>query len=269
VTQATAPVVAAESTYDAAEGFWSVVWRRTRYALAIALSAILFSWLGWMIAPPNPQWAGFSIGIWQSQNPLATLLLALVLLVVTGICSLIVHPDSPHMGLFCSLAGMAALSIRGGSVHLLMVYGQLNHNLPHLANAMALECLQWGLVALLADFFARFLHDKLLANHHWLLRSEPELAKRKDAQAKVGGAHGFSKSVSAALQTDRMKGPIRIPLAMLVHGGLGFLFLYMLMQSQLKGQVLMACFVAFLGAAIAAYHVFPTARFGALFLRVR
>ena len=34
------------------------------------------------------------------------------------------------MGLFCSLAGMTALSIRGGTVHLLMDYGQRTTTCP-------------------------------------------------------------------------------------------------------------------------------------------
>lgn len=259
---------AAPASFDAAETFLGVVWRRARYVLAIALSAVVFSWLGWSIAAPHPDWAGFSLVIWQSQSILSALLLALLLLGVTAVCSLIVHPDNPHMGLFCSLAGMAALSIRGGSVHLLMVYGQIHGNLKHLSDCMALECLEWGGVILLADLFARMLHDKLLTNDQWLLRTEQEMGRRIKAKERVGSAAGVSKMLSHFFHTDRITGAVRIPLAMVWLGVIAFGLLYVLMQSQLKGQVLMACFVAFYAATICTYFAFPTVPFWAPILAV-
>jgi hypothetical protein len=265
---APAPPAAPEGTYDAAESFLGVVWRRTRYVLAIALSAGLFSWLGWKIAAPPPEWAGVSLGTWQNHSVLSALLLAAILLLATAVCSLIVHPDSPHMGLFCSLLGMAGLSIRGGSVHLLMVYGQTTGTMTRIADAMAVECVEWGCVILLADAFARFIHDKFLSNHYWLLRAEPEAGKRALAKTKLGLAVGFSETVSRVLRTNRLKGWPRIPLAMIWSGLFGLLFLYVFMQSQLKGQVVMACFVSFLVSTICAYAAFPTVPFWALILAV-
>ena len=254
-------------SFDDPETFLGVVWRRTRYVVAIVLSAILFTWLGWKVAAPPPDWGGVSLAAWQSQSYLSAFLLALILLAATAISSLIVHPDSPHMGLFCSLLGMAALSIRGGTVHMLMVYAQDAGATQHLAEAMAFECVEWGCVILLADAFARLLHDRLLANHHWVLRANPILG-HKIAKTDLGVAAGFSKTVSHILHTDRIKGFIRIPLAMAWSGALAFLFLYVFMQSQLKGQVLMACFVAFLISTLCTYAAFPTVPFWSLILAV-
>jgi hypothetical protein len=249
------------------ETFLAVAWRRTRYVVAIAVSAALFSWLGWSAAAPPPQWGGLSLLAWPGHGLLAALILTLILLVATGISSLIVHPDSPHMGLFCSLLGMTALSIRGGPVHMLLVFAQDTHSLPHVADLLALECVMWGCVILLADAFARFLHDRFLANRHWIYRAYPRPDKPMP-EFDVGTVAGFAKAVSHFLHTDRIKSWVRIPLAMILSGALALLFLYVFMQSQLKGQVLMACFVSFFLATLCAYAAFPTVPFWSLILSV-
>jgi hypothetical protein len=192
----------------------------------------------------------------------------LLLLVATAISSLIVHPDSPHMGLFCSLLGMAALSIRGGTTHMLDVFTQTTNAGPRIADALALECLLWGCVIFLADAFARFLHDRFLANDYWILRADPNVGKRLMVRSDLMVAVGFSKVVSGFLHTDRIRGRIRIPLAMLWSAALSFLFLYVFMQSQLKGQALMACFIAFFLGTLCAYAAFPTAPFWSFILTV-
>jgi hypothetical protein len=251
----------------AGESFLAVTWRRTRYVVAVALSAVLFSWLGWSFARPPAEWSGVSLMAWPGQGLISAFILMGILLLATAICSLIVHPDSPHMGLFCSLLGMAGLSIRGGTVHMLMVYGQTTGKMPAVADALAWECVVWGCVIVLADLFARWVHDKWLANDHWLLRATPERAQ-KFARTDLGKAAGFSKTMSAWLHTDRITGPLRIPLAMVCSGAIAYLLLNVLMQSELKGQVLMACFVAFLVSTVCAYAAFPTTPFWAFVLAV-
>jgi hypothetical protein len=248
----------------AGESFLAIVWRRTRYAVAIALSAVLFSYLGWGFARPPAEWGGVSLLVWPNHGILSTIVLMLLLLLVTAISSLIVHPDSPHMGLFCSLLGMAALSIRGGTVHMLMVYAQDTDSTPRVAVSLALECLEWGCVILLADAFARWLHDRFLANQRWVFRVNPSMGRQSDLAA----AAGFAKYISHHLHTDRIKGPVRIPLAMICSGALAFLFLIVFMQSELKGQVLMACFVSFFLSTLCAYAAFPTVPFWSLILAV-
>jgi hypothetical protein len=233
------------------------------------LSAVLFSWLGWNFAKPPADWGGVSLMVWQSQGYVSIVLLAIILLASTAICSLIVHPDSPHMGLFCALLGMTALSIRGGTVHMLIVHAEQTHTMRETAMAMAMECIMWGCVAILADAFARFFHDRLLANTHWIHRHDPKLGREILTHvAPAGVAMGASLAVSKTLHTDKIKGPIRIPLAIILSGAVAYLLLFVLMQSQMKGQVIMACFVAFLASTICAYMAFPTVPFWAILVTV-
>jgi hypothetical protein len=250
------------------ETFLALAWRRTRYVVAIVLSAILFSYLGWNFARPPAEWGGVSLLAWPNQGILSTAILMLLLLAVTAISSLIVHPDSPHMGLFCSLLGMAALSIRGGTVHMLSIYAQVTNSAPRVAHALALECLEWGCVILLADAFARFLHDRFLSNQHWILRTDPQIGHQLLAKTRNGEPVGFAKSISHSLGTDHIKGPVRIPLAMILSAAFAFLFLFIFMQSQLKGQVLFACFISFFLSTLCAYAAFPTVPFWSLILTV-
>jgi hypothetical protein len=161
---------------------------------------------------------------------------------------------------------MSILSIRGGSVHLLLVHAEQTRTMQQAAIAMAAECLMWGAVALLADVFARYFHDKLLANTHWIHRAAPELSHKGISPGAPGV--GMSKSVSQSLKTEKVTGPLRIPLAMLLSGGVAFVLLFVLMQSQMKGQVIMACFVAFLASTVCAYMAFPTVPFWAIFITV-
>jgi hypothetical protein len=266
-TPAVSPSSTPANPAPTGESFLALAWRRTRYVVAIVLSAVIFSYLGWHFARPPAEWGGVSLLAWPNHGVLSTAILMLLLLVVTTISSLIVHPDSPHMGLFCSLVGMAALSIRGGTVHMLDVYALTTNTGPHIAYALAIECLEWGFVILIVDAFARFLHDRFLANQHWMFRTNPDLVRQLN-QTEVGMALGFAKSISHSLYTDRLKGPVRIPLAMIVSGACAFLFLFIFMQSQLKGQVLMACFVSFFLSTLCAYTAFPTVPFWSLILTV-
>ncbi len=253
----------------APESFVESVWRHTRYVVAILISALLFCWLGWNFAHPPADWGGVSLVVWQGQSYFSVVVLALILLAATAVSALIVHPDSPHMGLYCALLGMSALSIRGGSAHMLLVHAEQTHSTQAVAGAMAVECIMWGCVALLADAFARFYHDRLLANTHWIHRADPELVgKALVKMPTTGVALGLSQTISKSLHTDKIKGPVRIPLAIAWSGGIAFLMLFCLLQSQAKGQVLMACFVAFLCSTICAYMAFPTVPFWATFMAV-
>jgi hypothetical protein len=172
------------------------------------------------------------------------------------------------MGLFCALLGMSALSIRGGSAHMLLVHAEQTHTMRAAADAMAVECIMWGCVALLADGFARLYHDRLLANTQWIHRADPELSRKVMTKSRLGHALGLSQTISTSIHTEKIKGPLRIPLAMALSGGIAFLLLYVFMQSQLKGQVLMACFVSFLVSTLCTYMAFPTAPFSAILMAV-
>jgi hypothetical protein len=256
------------------ETFWAVVFRRTRYAVAVAISAAVFCTLGWQFASPAPQLGGISLIAWESHGWIGGVVLVLLLLAMTAVCSLLVHPDSPHMGLFCALLGMAGLSIRGGTIHNLIEYAQRPFLVPQLpaityaklADLLAIECMEWAVMVLIAEVFARLLHDRFLTNTHWITRSGPTL--EGNGVPQVGTAMGVSLTVSRAMRTSNLKRRIATPVVMVYSGAIAMLLLYVLMQSQAKGQVLMACFVAFFVSTMCGYLIFPRIPIAALMLTV-
>ena len=62
----TQPAPAADS--PAPESFFGVVLRRSRYALAIACSAFIFSSLAWKLAAPPADFGGVSLTIWSTTH---------------------------------------------------------------------------------------------------------------------------------------------------------------------------------------------------------
>jgi hypothetical protein len=258
------------------ETFWAVLLRRTRYVVAIGVSALLFCTIGWNFVAPHPAMEGVSLMVWQN-GLVGGLVLAALLLVTTAICSALVHPDSPPRGLFCALLGMAGIAIKGGSIHMLIQYAQepaLHTPLPamsyqKLGQLLAIECVQWAFLFLVAEVFARLLHDRIFANTRWIERSGPELARDMLQTTRPGAAAiGVSLAVSRTLRTDKMRRRVATPLAMAYSTGLALVMLYVLMQSELKGQVLMACFVSFFVSTLLAYLAFPRVPILALLLTV-
>lgn len=259
------------------ETFWSVLLRRTRYVVAIAVAALLFSLVGWHFAAPHPAMGGVSLLVWQN-GLVAALVLAVLLLVATGICSLLVHPDSPHMGLFCALLGMAALSIKGGTIHMLVQYAlepRLHTPLPgmtypRLGQLLLIECIQWAFIVFIAEVFARFLHDRVFSNTRWITRHSPDLpieALRSHRLAPhghglLGHAHGWAK----VLQTDKLPRMAAAPLALLLNAALAVLLLKVFLQSEDKGQVLIGLFASFTLSTVVSYLLFSQAPMHAFLL---
>ncbi len=253
------------------ESFWAVVVRRGRYVVAILVSALLFSTLGWHSAMPKAEFGGVSLLAWQNHGLIDALILALMLLAATAVSSLLVYPDAPHIGLFCALVGMASLAIRGGTIHLLIEDSQQHGIYALRSQLLAIECVQWALIFLIAEVFARIVHDHFFSNTHWITRSAPDLAqarRREKICPGVGAAMGVSLVVSRTLRTNKMRRRVATPLAMIYSGIIAAVLLYVLMQSQLKGQVLMACFAAFFLSTMLAYLAFPRVPAVALLLAV-
>jgi hypothetical protein len=73
---------------------------------------------------------------------------------------------------------------------------------------------------------------------------------------------------SKFFRTQNLRRLIATPLAMIASGALAFLMLYVLMQTQQKGQVLMACFAAFFFSTLLAYLAFPRVPIAAFLLAV-
>jgi hypothetical protein len=249
------------------ESFFGVVLRRARYAVAILFSAFLFSTLAWKFAAPPAEYGGLSLVIWGGvgggvvQSVITGILLAVLLFVSAAVCTLLVHPDNPHMGLFCALLGMTGLSIRGGTIYYIIRRAQENPDTYRAAmRLLAFECLQWGVIAFVVALAVQFLHKRFFHNHHWIIRSAgdatpPDLSKIAPGHSVLGVA----RSVGSTTKTHHLSPAISAPLATLVAGILGFIFLYAFLQSQAKGQVLLACFAAFYIAGILTYVLFPKA----------
>jgi hypothetical protein len=167
------------------------------------------------------------------------------------------------MGLACALLGMAGLSIRGGPIYMLVRYAQQTPDgYSAISQGLAIECIEWGIIVLIAEVFGRILHDRFFANTHWIVRGGgvgPDLG----AKLKEGGVDphhtpmGAAAEVSKFFRTHDLSRIVTTPLAMVASGVLSFLMLYACMQSQQKGQVLMACFVSFYVSTFAVYLAFP------------
>ncbi|HUO09725.1 MAG TPA: hypothetical protein VM008_15565 [Phycisphaerae bacterium] len=257
MTEATAEPI----THSSPETFWDVFLRRVRYTGAVAISGFLFWIIGWQLVAPPPEMGGISLIFWTNSSGLFVALgLVLLIMAVTAISTLLVHPDSPHMGMFCALLGLAALSIRGGDSHMLMEIAQAGGAAKY-ANcllALAVECVQWAILFLIAEMFARTLHDRFFTNIHWLTRSGPgHSTEALHKFAADRSALGVSLAVSQALKTTTLRRRIATPLAMIGTGILAYILLYVLLQSPLKGQVFFACFVAFFGSSALTYLAFP------------
>ena len=257
-----------ESLAPTSESFWSLLLRRTRYVIAIAVAALLFCTLGWSVAAPPGQEGGVSLMAWPNHGLVMGLSLAVIVIVSTIVCTLLVHPDSPHMGLFCTLLGMAGLSIRGGTIHMLVQYAQITGTYAHIAQLLAVECAQWAILLLIAEAFTRVLHNQFFANTHWIVRARPDAGHAILAQSRLRHAVGVSQTVSQTLKTDKIQGWPVIPLAVIWSMAIATILLYVLMQSQAKGQVLMASFIAFLVSTLCAYLAFPRVPIVALLLAV-
>jgi hypothetical protein len=251
------------------ESFWAIVLRRTKYLAAILLSGLLFYYLGWLVAAPPANVAGVSLVIWPPTSAIfASIILALILVLATAICTVIVHPDSPHMGLFCALLGMTALSIRGGDVYMLFNLAAAGGNYSKICRYLAIECTHWSVIFLIGEAVARILHDKFFANTRWLTRSGVDLSNSLKRIPGKSGVDGISASVGGSIGTLRLPRPIAVPLALIVNIALAMLFLYIFLHSASKGQVIFACFISFLLAAHLVYYAFPNVPSLVLFLAV-
>jgi len=251
-----------------AETFLGVLIRRARYVVAILLSAWLFGVIGWQFAMPPADWGGVSPLVWGTSplhvmawSQIAVLMGLLVIAAV--LASLLVHPDTPHMGLCCALMGMAALSIRGGSIYMLVRHAEAEGTYSRTFQLLAIETVIWCSVLITAERIVRALHGRfLLANTRWLTRSGVDLVKAQ--QIEGGMAYGIAKR----LGTLKLPRIITIVLACLVNATVGGLLLFLVLQVQLKGQVLFGCFAAFFISTLLAYFAFPRVPAVTFFLSV-
>ena len=252
------------------ESMPAVVLRRSRYVVAIVVSGILFYYLAWRLVAPPPPLEGASILLWPLQSPLAaSIALAAALILSLALAMLLTHPDAPHTALYCGALGLAALAIKGGTIHLILEEANFAHTIPDLHRRLACECGIWAGLIILAELFTRILFNAFFANTSWITRHG----------LSADGLTRLSPILSSLLQPLPDSGskaksegglpPVLVNLIAFAFAVvLAVIFLSIFMQSQLKGQVLFACFAAFGLAVFIAHYVLPTASTWPLWLAI-
>jgi len=253
------------------ESFFAVTFRRARYLVAIGLGAYLFHTVGWLLVAPT-QVPGYATATLLLGTPAGGLLAAagllLLLLVCTALSMAVVHPDAPHIGMYCAGLGMAALTIRGGSLQLIASQAQEHQAAAALFRNLALESGVWLLIVVAAELTSLWLYARVFKNTAWLARlgsspATPDLLRLHPAdQPLVTLTLGRGPAAAPADTLASNAGALAT--TMLVGG----LLLCLLAQTELKGQVLFACLASFAGAAFAAHQAFPRAHTLAIWVGV-
>ena len=239
------------------ESFGAIVLRRTRYAVAIAICAYIFYSLGWALVAPTQPPCFATASLWLGA-PAAGLMASVGMLVLLLGCIVLsmalTHPDVPHIGLYCAGLGLAALSIRGGSIRLVASQAQVQGQTATFFTHLAVEAGLWLLIVLMAEAVSLWLFSRVFKNLVWLQRhgsspETPEILQKHDpvnplvdiTLGKADTPRDWTACLGALAAT------------VLIGGAL----LTIMLRTELKGQVLFACFVSFGIAAFAAQQIFP------------
>jgi hypothetical protein len=237
----------------------AVTVRRLRYLVAIALCAAGYATLGWMAAQPAPDSSGVSL-VAQHSGFLGFGVLVLVTIVGVALAIPLCHPDAPYAGMWCTFLGLGGLAIRGGTIRQLLLQAQYAKNVPDFYHALAVECLQWAAIIIVADLTTRFLWHRFYSNVHWIGRSGIDPAHVAKSTTSVAG------EVAAKVGQRGMW--IDSSLALAATGALSYFLLNVFMQTQLKQQVLVGSFVCFGVGALVARIFSPNADSLAFWLAV-
>ncbi len=125
---------------------------KTRVVAAVAMAAALLYTVGWMvIRPTDPDLA---VTFVRSGRAVAAIWPALaVLTVVAGVFgTVLAGPRLPEAGLFAAANGVPDLSLRGGSMEVLLASEGATDQATRqvFLKAMALDCVLWSLIMLAA-----------------------------------------------------------------------------------------------------------------------
>ncbi len=247
--------------------------RHLRWLAAIILSATVFIWVGaHTVASPNVD--GTVALAWGPAVSLAAEAAMLGALILTFVLSsLIIWPDTPHAGLFTACIGLAALAVRWGGVHRLLVHHY--SDMPAMFHALALQCLYWIIFVLLGEICCRFLYRRLGRSRHW-----PGLLGLPWPPPWESSGWQTPAYPSAAIALCGLKPAANNPIVsglrrladhiagLLLTGLAAALVLAILLKSQDPGQVLFACFIAFAAGGFVAGMAVPLAADWSIWLAV-
>jgi hypothetical protein len=261
----TAPTPAPVSGQDGpvTESFVSIVARRTRYVLAIAICAYLYYTIGWRLVSATQTPGLATAALFQGSivgGVIAAIGLLVLLLVGMAIGEALAHPDVPHMGLYCACLGLAALVIRGGSIQLMAREAQVNNHTGALFAGFAMESVVWLVILLALDAASLWIFSRFFNNVKWLKRfgSSPNTPD-------VLLAHPiYNTLIDISLPTVQKTAAKHNPLfsslgALAVTSIVGTALLFVFARTELIGQTLFACIISFGVAGFAAQRFFPRA----------
>jgi hypothetical protein len=243
------------------ESFMSIVIRRTRYVAAIGICGYLFYTLGWTLVSATQAPGLATAALFQGSiggGAVAALGLLALLIVGIAVSKAIVHPDIPHMGLYCTCLGMAALALRGGSMQLAAGEAQVNGHTGAFFMGLLIESVAWLLILLAADAVSLLLFSRLFKNIKWLERfgsspATPEVLRQHQTDNTL-----INLSLHAPGHPPAQKSDVVSSLgALAVTAVLGGFLLFIFARTELKGQTLFACMLSFGLSGFAAQRWFP------------
>lgn len=261
---------AAVTRREVAETFWHVFFRRSRYVAAVIVSGLAFHFLSMGLAIPPAQYSGVSLLAWgQSPAVIAMTLASLcVLASLSVVLSMaITHPDSPHAGMYCGLLGMSIVAIRGGTTTLMLSVFQTEGREAALYKQLGVESLLLIVVVLAVYVTTKCVYGRYFANATWarrLVHTDGQFAELVKPSVLPEGTLPVKDGKKSSPADRVMVSLGAVAVTMLV----GSLMIFVVVQSQAKGQVLFGAYVAFLIAAGAAYTAFPKASYLAYWLAV-
>ncbi len=241
------------------ESFWQALVRWARYAIGTFVSCVVLFYVVWPLLAPAP-WSGSASLVAHGWGLalINTLVVALVVVVLLVICMWLTHPDFPHAGLLCVSLAFCVLAMKAGPMHtLLRVYQGRYSILYHL---LVGECVLWAMIIAVAELTSRMLFQRFFHNPRWASRAGLALP------ADLNQPHLLYSAPDILFRlrdrplgqnpTDRLAANAAAFAITVVIGGLVANFF---MRSELIGQVLFSCFVAFAIAAFFAAMFTPAA----------
>jgi len=249
------------ATHQRAGSVTAVVLRDLRYVAAMLATGMIFFWIAGKFLP-SPDVYGASVlaqGPAAGFNPELAMLVGLFVCLLVGL--LITFPDTPHAGLFCTTVGLIAIAVYWGKTQdLFLAYTSFSN--PDAASAcrvLAVQDLFWIFFILAGELFttvlSRWFSDRMnwpeLLGLPWL-GGEHELAPYpRCAIVLVWGRQARGRWWVGDLAADIC--------GFLVTGVVATGVLYLLLQSQLPGQIIFALIAAFAIGAFAAGMIVPGA----------
>ncbi|HTV47279.1 MAG TPA: hypothetical protein VMG59_02435 [Phycisphaerae bacterium] len=255
--------------HERTHSFTGIMLRELRYLAAMLVTGMIFFWIAGKVLP-SPDVYGSAV---LAQGPAAGFSSELAMLVGLFVCILIglwiTFPDTPHAGLFCTTVGLIGTAVYWGKTQeLFLAYTRFsNPNAASACRVLAVQDLFWIFFVLAGELFTTVLSRWFSDRMNW-----PELL---GLSWPGGNELAPYPRCAAALTWGRQArgrwwvGDLVADVAgLLITGAVAMGLLYILLQSQLPGQVIFALFAAFAAGAFLAGLIVPGASNWAIWVAV-